>query len=310
MRLTGASSILAAAAGLLAGAGVAPGGSSAPLFAAAAPSSCPGGAKPDADGVCPNPDMVEKNVAADDDDDDEESSSDDEGEGHGRGNPHAHKMEEGEEKPPTTCESYLKLTGFKDAVYETKSYYQDVAWSENANKPDVCMSLDDILQICHSYRPHYHEPYVHFPAAYLKEMKRIIFIGGGDAMLLHESLKYPNLEVVIGLELDQKVVRESLKHFHTQPHFEDPRVQWWFGDASKSLNLLPREWFGTFDLVMVDLSETAMSISVTDDLDIFGALSLLMKPEGIFVKNELYYGQMSKLFDHSIFVYIDRKSVV
>ncbi len=237
-------------------------------------------------------------------DDDEESSSDDDEPVVRSSNPNAHRLEEGEEKPPTTCESYLKLPGFKDAVYETRSFYQEVAWSENANKPDVCMSLDDILQICHSYRPHYHEPYVHFPAAYMKDYKRIVFIGGGDAMLLHESLKYPNVELVLGLELDQKVVRESLKHFHTQPHFEDPRVQWWFGDAAKSLALLPREWFGTFDLVMVDLSETAMSISVTDDLDIFGALSLLMKPEGVFVKNELYYGQMSKLFDHSVFVYM------
>ncbi|KAL7472718.1 hypothetical protein ACHAXS_013094 [Conticribra weissflogii] len=270
---------------------------SSSLFASAEEAQCPGGAKPDKEGQCLNP-LVEPGV------DDEEESSDDEEAAQRSTNPHAHKMEEGEEKPPTTCESYLKLTGFKDAVYETKSFYQEVAWSENVNKPDVCMSLDDILQICHSYRPHYHEPFVHFPAAYLKDFKRVVFVGGGDSMLLHESLKYPNVELVLGLELDQKVVRESLKHFHTQPHFEDPRVQWWFGDAAKSLALLPREWFGTFDLVMVDLSETAMSISVTDDLDIFGALALLMKPEGIFVKNELYYGQMSKLFDHSVFVYM------
>lgn len=305
MRLTNASSLLAAATGLLLAATSTPNlfPAAAGLFAsAAATGECPGGVQADESGVCPNPDMMAND---DDDDDDEDSSDDDDDEPTRRsGNPHAHRMEEGEEKPPTTCETYLKLTGFKDAVYETRSFYQEVAWSENANKPDVCMSLDDILQICHSYRPHYHEPYVHFPAAYLKEMKRIIFIGGGDAMLLHEALKYPNVEMIIGLELDQKVVRESLKHFHTQPHFEDPRVQWWFGDAAKSLSLLPREWFGTFDLVMVDLSETAMSISVTDDLDIFGALSLLMKPEGIFVKNELYYGQMSKLFDYSIFVYM------
>ena len=146
------------------------------------------------------------------------------------------------------------------------------------------MSLDDIVQICSSYRPHYHEvreekyissyhtlishllstftnhigtqPFVHFPAAYLKELKRVAFIGGGDSMLLAEALKYPDIEMVIGLELDQKNVRESLRHFHTRPHFEDPRVQWWFGDAAKSLNLVPREWFGTFDLIMVDLSET------------------------------------------------------
>ncbi len=300
-----ASSLLATTAGLLGTAALfndllLP--SSSPTLFAAAAQTCAGGGRPNADGTCANPDMV-----ADSEDEEESSSSDDAEEAGARsssGNPNAHKMEEGEEKPPTTCDSYLKLEGFKDAVYESRSFYQEVAWSENPNKPDVCMSLDNILQICHSYRPHYHEPYVHFPAAYMKEMKRIAFIGGGDSMLLHEALKYPNVEMVLGLELDQKVVRESLKHFHTQPHFEDPRVQWWFGDASKSLALLPREWFGTFDLVMVDLSETAMSISVTDDLDIFGALALLMKPEGIFVKNELYYGQMSKLFDHSIFVYM------
>lgn len=303
MRFTNSWSLLATAAGILTATTTLPssftGISSTSLFANAATNECAGGAKTNANGECPNPDMID-----DDDDDDESSSSSDDEATLKSGNPNAHTMEEGEDKPPTTCESYLKLAGFKDAVYETRSYYQEVAWSENANKPDVCMSLDDILQICHSYRPHYHEPYVHFPAAYLKEMKRIIFIGGGDAMLLHEALKYPNVEMVIGLELDQKVVRESLKHFHTQPHFEDPRVQWWFGDAAKSLALVPQEWFGTFDLVMVDLSETAMSISVTDDLDIFGALALLMKPEGIFVKNELYYGKMSTLFDHSTFVYM------
>lgn len=125
-------------------------------------------------------------------------------------------------------------------------------------------------------------------------------------MLLDEALKYPHVEMVLGLELDQKNVRESLRHFHTQPHFDDPRVQWWFGDAAKSLTLLPREWFGTFDLVMVDLSETGMSISVNDDLDIFSALALLLKPEGIMVKNEDYFSQMSNYFDYSISVYMVR----
>ncbi|KAL7544840.1 hypothetical protein ACHAWF_008200 [Thalassiosira exigua] len=301
---------VAAAAALLAATGgiggVAP--SSSALFAAAAPQECPGGAKPGQDGVCPNPDM-----AGDEDSEDYESGDSSSGSGDdwsSGGNPNAHKMEPGEEKPPVTCDTYLELPGFSQGVYETRSFYQEVSWSENVNKPDVCMSLDNILQICNSYRPHYHEPYVHFPAAYLKEMKRIVFIGGGDAMLLHEALKYPSVELVLGLELDQKVVRESLKHFRTQPHFDDPRVQWWFGDAAKSLALLPREWFGTFDLIMVDLSETAMSISVNDDLDIFGALALLMKPDGIFVKNELYFGQMSRLFDHSVFVYIQNNPIL
>ena len=146
------------------------------------------------------------------------------------------------------------------------------------------------------------KPFIHFPAAYLPEVKRVAFIGGGDSMLLHEALKYPDIELVLGLELDQQVVRESFWRFQARPHFDDPRVQWWFGDAARSLTLLPREWFGTFDLVLVDLSETAMSITVNEDLDIFGALALLVRPEGILVKNEDYFSRLSKYLDHSVSV--------
>ena len=92
-------------------------------------------------------------------------------------------------------------------------------------------------------------------------------------MLLHEALKYPNLEKVVGLELDQTVTRKCFKHFETSPHFDDDRVEWWFGDATKSLLLLPEEYWGSFDLVLVDLSETVMSFSVTAELDVFDALS-------------------------------------
>ena len=38
-------------------------------------------------------------------------------------------------------------------------------------------------------------------------------------------------------------------------------------------------------MVLVDLSETVMSFSVTNELDMMEALSLLLKPDGIFVKN-------------------------
>jgi hypothetical protein len=34
----------------------------------------------------------------------------------------------------------------------------------------------------------------------------------------------PSLELVVGLELDQFVLRNSFRYFHTQPHFDDKRV--------------------------------------------------------------------------------------
>ena len=163
----------------------------------------------------------------------------------------------------------------------------------------MCLQLDTTVQICESYRPHYHEMAVHYTALFLNKIKRVLFVGGGDSMLLHETLKYPSLELVVGLELDQKVTRKCFQYFGTQPHYHNNKVQWWYGDASKSLLMLPKEYFGSFDLVLVDLSETVMSFKVTEGLDIMEALTLLVKPDGIFVKNELYLNKMSEMFKYS-----------
>eukprot|EP00979_Chaetoceros_neogracilis_P018903 scaffold11423_cov677-Chaetoceros_neogracile.AAC.1 len=79
------------------------------------------------------------------------------------------------------------------------------------------------------------------------------------------------------MELDQIVVRGSFKHFKTEPHFDDDRVQWWFGDAAKSLRMLPDEFLGTFDLVVVDLlTYVTESLKVTDELNILDFSMLLL----------------------------------
>ena len=64
--------------------------------------------------------------------------------------------------------------------------------------------------------------------------------------------------------------------------------------------MLPKEYFGSFDMVLVDLSETVTSQLVTEGLDIMDALGLLLKPDGIMVKNEMYFEQMSEIFDYTI----------
>eukprot|EP00934_Nitzschia_sp_Nitz4_P001216 Nitzschia sp. Nitz4//scaffold98_size77359//36815//46705//NITZ4_005549-RA/size77359-processed-gene-0.17-mRNA-1//1//CDS//3329560760//1216//frame0 len=175
--------------------------------------------------------------------------------------------------------------------------YQQMCFA--VREDDVCMDLDNILQICSCYRPQYHEFPTHYAARFLDKIEKVVFIGGGDAMLLHEILKYPTLKKVVGLELDQMVVRRSFKYFDSSPHFDDPRVEWWFGDATKSLLVLPEEYWGTFDMVLVDLSETVMALTVTEELEIFDALALMLNPGGILVKNELYFGEMSSTFDYS-----------
>ncbi|GFH51187.1 hypothetical protein CTEN210_07663 [Chaetoceros tenuissimus] len=198
---------------------------------------------------------------------------------------HFHKYDDG---------TYLDLESYK-------SQYQTITFMYTADNNAACMDLDDTVQICDDYRPHYHEYAVHTAARFLPKngLKRALFVGGGDSMLLHELLKYESIELIVGLELDQKVTRGSYKHFGTQPHFDDDRVEWWFGDATKSLMMIPKEYFASFDLVLVDLSETVMSFKVSDELDIFEALTLLVKPDGIFVKNEVYFDVFKEIFPYT-----------
>jgi spermidine synthase len=209
-----------------------------------------------------------------------------------------------------SCEN---LHQYEFEVYDVfdsiQTHYQLMTFHKDPNDGDVCMILDATLQICSNYRPHYHEFVVHFPARYVEKIRRVMFIGGGDSMLLHEILKYPTLEKVVGLELDQAVTRQSFKFFATEPHFDNDRVEWWFGDATRSLSLLPEDYWGSFDLVLVDLSETVLAMSVTEDLEIFDALALFLKPEGIMVKNELYMEKMNEVFDYTIQIFYESPKI-
>jgi len=174
---------------------------------------------------------------------------------------------------------------------EIDSQYQNIEFTlnedEESKKTDTCLRLSGWLQTCTSFRPHYHEALVHYPSSFLDTVKRVLFLGGGDNMILHEILKYPSIELAVGMELDQQVVRSSFKNLGTQPHFDRDVVQWWFGDGSKSLLMLPQEYYGTFDLVLVDLQTFVVnSLKVTEELSFMDVALLLLKPDGILVQNE------------------------
>ena len=81
-------------------------------------------------------------------------------------------------------------------------------------------------------------------------------------MMVEEMLKYNDtLEFAIFMELDQKVVRESFRNYGVQPHFDNPKIQWWFGNAATGMLMVPEEWVGTFDLVLVDLLSFVVDIT-------------------------------------------------
>jgi spermidine synthase len=177
--------------------------------------------------------------------------------------------------------------GFQE-TYSAQSQYQSIDFKYNTKIDNTCMFLSNWLQTCSVVRPHYHEAFVHVAGQYVDKVKRVVYLGGGDNMILHEILKFPDLELVVGMELDQQVCRSAYQYLGTLPYFDDPRVQWWFGDATKTLLALPESYFGSFDLVLVDLQTfVADALKVTEKLSIMDTAILLMKQDGgVIAKNE------------------------
>eukprot|EP00985_Skeletonema_marinoi_P028135 scaffold24120_cov103-Skeletonema_marinoi.AAC.1 len=103
-------------------------------------------------------------------------------------------MGEMENKWPTCNTEYHEDNEYAQEIDMKHSQYQKVFFEENLHLEDKCLWLDHTMQQCATYRPHYHEPFVHLSAAYT-DVKRVVFVGGGDSMLLHEVLKYPSLEM-------------------------------------------------------------------------------------------------------------------
>jgi len=192
------------------------------------------------------------------------------------------------------------------------SGYQQISWAGDPNKHDICFILDGYsAQSCSAFRAHYHDIAAHFPTRYLESVRRVAVLGGGDSLMLHEILKYDTVEMVIHMELDQKVTRTSHKYFASQPHFDDERVQWWYGNAATSLLMLPSEYFNTFDLVFVDLSESGfLSNSVTENLNVWEVIARLVSPYGILIKNELYHETLMQIFDQTMLIYFENVPMI
>lgn len=86
-----------------------------------------------------------------------------------------------------TCDAQ-KTHEFKGYVSldQVESHYQFLEFDYHPKTNDIVFTLDGIIQQTTGFRPHYHEPFVHYTARYIDDVKRVMWIGGGDSMLLHE----------------------------------------------------------------------------------------------------------------------------
>lgn len=180
------------------------------------------------------------------------------------------------------------IIGNGKRIASVRTLYQNFEFFYEEAADNTYLRMSTWLHSSSNFRAHYHETMIHAPLQYVKNPKKVIFIGSGDNLVLAEVLKYDSIEKVVGLEMDQQVCRLSMKYFGTTPSYHDERVEWWYGNGAISLQLLPEDYWGSFDLVVVDLlTDIADGIKVTAGMSLSEAAMLLMKPDGgVIVRND------------------------
>ncbi len=164
-------------------------------------------------------------------------------------------------------------------LYSEKSYYQQIDIFDTTEFGRMLV-LDGCVMITEKDEFMYHEMIVHVPMAVNPDIKRVLVIGGGDGGAVRELCRYPSIEHIDMVEIDEMVVNACRKYIpQTTCALDDPRLSIHYEDG----------------LPFVRKTEDKYDLMIVDSTDPFGP------GEGLFTRE--FYGNCYKaLTDNGILV--------
>ncbi|MFA0964315.1 polyamine aminopropyltransferase [Roseivirga sp. BDSF3-8] len=144
----------------------------------------------------------------------------------------------------------LKHSGEK--LYEAQTDFQKVEVYKTLAYGNM-LTLDGMVMCTEEDEYVYHEMITHTPMLVHGKAKRALIIGGGDGGTARELLKHENLDEVVMVEIDDKVVEASKLHLPAiSKSLDDSRLTLKIDDGIKYVNECADE---AFDLVIVDSTD-------------------------------------------------------
>ena len=167
----------------------------------------------------------------------------------------------------------------KEQLYSKQSDFQQIAILDTVEYGRALI-LDGCLMVTEKDEFIYHDMIVHVPMATNLDIKKVLVIGAGDGGAIRELTRYPHLEQIDMVEIDEEVVTACKAYLpQTACKLEDPRVHIYYEDGLKFVRRKTNE----YDLILVDST------------DPFGP------GEGLFTK-EFYGNCYTALTDQGILV--------
>ena len=148
-----------------------------------------------------------------------------------------------------------------DLLHDREGYDTDVLidsysskFVDNPAQPrNYTLFLNGDFQLTSNYEEYYHEFFAHLPIAkHGAAPRRVLVMGAGDGLLIRELVKYADIEHIVHVDLDDKLVEMARNHpvlsTMNEGALDDPRVSTHFDDAYRYI----RNSTETFDAIYLD----------------------------------------------------------
>lgn len=163
--------------------------------------------------------------------------------------------------------------------YSAQSQFQriDVFESDEFGR---FLVLDGYMMLTERDEFIYHEMIVHPAMAVHPKAQRVLVVGGGDGGAVRELLRYPSLQRIDLVEIDQQVV-DTCKQFFafTAPALTDPRVRVHYADGLRFV----RDVVDEYDLIIVDSTDPFGPGEGLFTKEFYGNCYKALRPDGILI---------------------------
>lgn len=154
-------------------------------------------------------------------------------------------------------------SGIEQGLYRDKvilseqTQYQKLVVTRH--KDDIRLFINGNIQFSSKDEYRYHEALVHVPMSAAVKRSRVLVLGGGDGLAVREILKYPDVDNIVLVDLDPRVVElcQTNKTISAlnQNSLTSPKLEIHYEDAYEYLENNYKNQGELFDVVITDLPD-------------------------------------------------------
>jgi len=180
----------------------------------------------------------------------------------------------------------------KEIIYSETSPFQHIMILDSYDFGRVLV-LDDAVQTTSLDGFIYNEMITHVPLNIHPNPKNVLIIGGGDCGAAREVAKYPGVERIDMVEIDEMVVKACKNHLkEVSGDLSDPRVNFIFEDGTSYVKQ-KRDYL--YDVIIVDSSDPVGPAVKLFELEFYQNLYDNLKEDGLMVcqsESPVFYSEM------------------